>query len=92
VATTRLGGDATQAGTDTRGMPGLQQAPHESGPRARLLADRLVAVLQFGLVYLIAQAGMVCFLLLLTDPGSPWGLLGLAGALACAWLFARLGE
>jgi hypothetical protein len=73
-------------------MPGLQQAPYKSGPSARSIGERLVTFAQFAVVYLIAQAGMVCFLLLLTDLGSPWGLLGLAGALTCAWLFARLGE
>jgi hypothetical protein len=56
------------------------------------MGERLVTFAQFAVVYLIAQAGMVCFLLLLTDLGNPWGLLGLAGALTCAWLFARLGE
>jgi hypothetical protein len=57
------------------------------------MGERLVTVLQFALVYLIAQAGIVCFLIVMTDLGrSPWGLLGLAGAVACAWLFARLGE
>jgi hypothetical protein len=59
--------------------------------RARWMRERLVPVAQFALVYLVAQAGIVCFLLVLTDPGSPWGLVGLAGAVACTWLFARLG-
>jgi hypothetical protein len=73
-------------------MPGLQQARYETGPRARSLRERLVTLAQFAVVYLIAQAGIVCFLLALTDLGSPWGLVGLAGAATCAWLFARLGE
>jgi hypothetical protein len=57
-----------------------------------LVGERVVRVLQFALVYLIAQAGIVCFVFALTEPGSPAGLLGLAGAVTCAWLFARLGE
>jgi hypothetical protein len=57
------------------------------------MGERLVTVLQFVLVYLFAQAGIVCFVIVMTDLGrSPWGLLGLAGAVTCAWLFARLGE
>jgi hypothetical protein len=56
------------------------------------MGERLVTLAQFAVVYLIAQAGIVCFLLALTDLGSPSGLVGLAGAATCAWLFARLGE